>query len=54
MLFTVINIETALFHSLSTAIHTQCTGEKTPKPTLPTPNPILDNTQRHNALMWKN
>ena len=43
-----------LFHRLSTAIHTQCTDEKTPKPPPTTPNPILDNTQRHNALLWKN
>ncbi len=50
----LIHIETALFHSLSTVIHTQCTGEKTPKSPPATPNPILDNTQRHNALMWKN
>jgi hypothetical protein len=49
-----MHIETELSHPLSTAIHTQCTGEKTPKLPSATPNPILDNTQRHNALLWKN
>jgi hypothetical protein len=49
-----MHTEEWLFHLLSTAIHTQCTDEKTPKPSPATPNLILDNTQRHNALLWKN
>jgi hypothetical protein len=43
-----------LIHAFSTAIHTLCTGEKTPKHPWPTPNPTPDNTQSPNALLWKN
>jgi hypothetical protein len=49
-----MHVKGGLFHWLSTAIHTQRTDEKTPNTPPATPNLILDNTQRHNALLWKN
>ena len=39
---------------LSTAIHTPRTVENTPNLPGTTPNYIVDNTQKDNALLWKN
>lgn len=41
-------------HPLSTAIHTLRTAENTPTPIQTNPNLKIDNTQKHNALLWKN
>ena len=39
---------------LSTAIHTPRTVENTPNLPRTPPNYIVDNTQKDNALLWKN
>jgi hypothetical protein len=49
-----MHIETAFINRLSTAIHTPRTVENTPNLPGTTPNYIVDNTQKDNALLWKN
>ena len=49
-----MHTEKAVIHGLSTAIHTLRTVENTPNLPGTTPNSIVDNTQKDNALLWKN
>lgn len=49
-----MHTEKAVIHGLSTAIHTPLTVENTPNVPGTTPNSIVDNTQKDNALLWKN